>query len=90
MAKVKCTAMSSKCIVLLMLGILLVVAVVGLIVTLQGQSTGKAVYSSSRMCPYGYTSYASDSPVLEAKQKAGQVCIKAAYPGWYCCETITG
>ena len=79
--------MSSKTIIVMMLGILVIVAIVGLVMTMKSEGTGKAVYSSAQMCPYGYTSQASDSPVLEAKMKAGQDCRKAAYPGWHCCKT---
>lgn len=79
--------MSSKTIVVMMLGILVIVAIVGLVMTMKSQGTGKAVYASPRLCPMGMTSHAGDSPVLEAKQKAGYKCVKAAYPGWYCCES---
>ncbi len=85
MAKSK--KMSSKSIVVMMLGILIIVAIVGLAVTMKSQGTGKAVYTAPQLCPKGMTSHAADSPLLEAKQKAGQKCIKAAYPGWYCCAT---
>lgn len=84
---VKCKTMSSKTIVVMMLGILVIVAIVGLVMTLKSQSTGEAVYTAPKLCPKGMTSHAADSPLLEAKQKAGQKCVKAAYPGWYCCAT---
>jgi len=85
MAKKK---MSDKCLLMALLGIVVVVALVGLVVTMQGESTGKAVYTSVQICPNGYVSYAADSPVLAAKLKADQTCVKSAYPGWYCCETM--
>ena len=85
MAKKK---MSDKCLLLALLGLVVIVALVGLVVTMQGEKTGEAVYTSVRICPDGYTSHASDSPLLAAKLKADQTCIKSAYPGWYCCETF--
>jgi len=85
MAKSK--TMSSQTIVVMMLGILIIVAIVGLVMAMKSQGTGKAVYTAPQLCPRGMTSHASDSPVLEAKQKAGYKCVKAAYPGWHCCES---
>lgn len=85
MAKSK--KMSSKSIVVMMVGILIIVAIVGLALTMKSQSTGKAVYAAPRLCPAGMTSHAGDSPVLEAKLKAGYKCVNAAYPGWKCCKS---
>lgn len=84
---VKSKKMSSKSIVVMMLGILIIVAIVGLALTMKSQGTGKAIYSAPRLCPMGMTSHAGDSPVLEAKLKAGYKCVSAAYPGWKCCES---
>ena|GEM_PF-3683394 len=81
--------MSEKFLIVALLGIIVIVAIIGLVITMKGEQTGKAVYASVRLCPDGYTSHSGDSPFLEAKQKAGETCVKAAYPGWYCCPTIT-
>lgn len=89
MTKSDCSKMVQKYVVVWMLAILVIVAIVGLVVTLRGESTGKAIYVSPQLCPSGMTSHPSDSPVLEAKMKAGQKCVKAAYPGWHCCPTYT-
>ncbi|MBW3001968.1 hypothetical protein KY338_02270 [Candidatus Woesearchaeota archaeon] len=83
----KCKTMSSQTIIVMMLGILVIVAIVGLVMTMKSEGTGKAVYSAPRLCPMGMTSHAGDSPLLKAKQDAGYKCTKAAYPGWYCCES---
>jgi hypothetical protein len=80
--------MSDKFLLLTLLGVVVLVALVGLVVTMQGETTGNAVYASVRICPDRYVSYAADSPVLAAKLKADQTCVKSAYPGWYCCETF--
>ena len=80
--------MSEKFIILTLLGLIVVLAIVGLVVTMKAEQTGNAIYTAPMLCPMGYTSHAADSSLLEAKQKAGQTCVKAAYPGWYCCKTI--
>ncbi|MBW2986421.1 hypothetical protein KY333_03550 [Candidatus Woesearchaeota archaeon] len=80
--------MSDKFLLSSLLGIVVLVALVGLVTTMQGETTGKAVYTSVRICPDGYVSYAADSPVLAAKLKADHTCVKSAYPGWYCCDTF--
>jgi hypothetical protein len=80
--------LSEKFIILTLLGLVVIIAIVGLMVTLKGEKTGEAVYTAPLLCPSGYTSHSSDSPLLEAKAKAGETCVKSAYPGWYCCPTI--
>lgn len=80
--------MSEKFIIMTLLGLIVVIAIVGLFMTMKAEKTGDVIYTAPVLCPSGYTSHASDSSLLEAKQKAGQICVKSAYPGWHCCPTI--
>jgi hypothetical protein len=72
---------------LIILGLLVLIAVIGLVMVSKSGKTGEAIYASPKLCLDGYTSHSADSQLLAAKIAAGEECEKSMYVGWYCCPT---
>ena len=85
--KKSCKVSAEKHMVLIVLGIVVLVAIIGLVMMSKSGKTGEAIYASPKLCLDGYTSHAADSPLLAAKITAGEECVKSMYVGWYCCPT---